>query len=86
MTKIVLRRVVAKDGKSRAFVNDQPVGVALLRRLGALLVEIQGQHAQMELAEVGQPNRSAGRVWRSRPRSGALRPKRGAPGGTRPIA
>ena len=49
--EIVLRRVVAKDGKSRAFVNDQPVGVALLRRLGALLVEIQGQHAQMELAE-----------------------------------
>jgi len=48
---IVLRRVVTKDGRSRAFVNDQPVGVALLRRLGALLVEVQGQHEQMGLAE-----------------------------------
>jgi DNA repair protein RecN (Recombination protein N) len=48
---IVLRRVVAKDGRSRAFVNDQPVGVGLLRRVGALLVEVQGQHEQMGLAD-----------------------------------
>ena len=41
---LVLRRSQSADGKSRAFVNDQPVGVALLRRLGALLVEIHGQH------------------------------------------
>ena len=34
---VVLRRVLGKDGRSRAFVNDQPVGVALLRRIGALL-------------------------------------------------
>jgi DNA repair protein RecN (Recombination protein N) len=50
---IVLRRVVTKDGRSRAFVNDQPVGVALLRRAGALLVEVQGQHEQMGLADPG---------------------------------
>lgn len=49
--EIVLRRVVGKDGKSRAFLNDQPVGVALLRRAGALLVEMQGQHEQMGLAD-----------------------------------
>ena len=48
---IVLRRVVGRDGKSRAFVNDAPVGVALLRRLGGLLVEVQGQHDQMGLAD-----------------------------------
>ncbi|MDR3536723.1 MAG: DNA repair protein RecN [Acetobacteraceae bacterium] len=48
---IVLRRVVMKDGRSRAFVNDQPVSVALLRRVGSLLVEVQGQHEQMGLAE-----------------------------------
>src|SRR6185312_16128072 len=48
---IVLRRIVSKDGRSRAYVNDQPVGVALLRRVGALLVEVQGQHEQMGLAE-----------------------------------
>ncbi|MFC3227875.1 DNA repair protein RecN [Marinibaculum pumilum] len=41
---LILRRVVRADGGSRAFVNDQPVGVALLRELGELLVEVQGQH------------------------------------------
>lgn len=49
--EIVLRRVVGKDGRSRAFINDHPVGVGLLRRVGALLVEIQGQHEQMSLAD-----------------------------------
>jgi DNA repair protein RecN (Recombination protein N) len=49
--EIVLRRVVAKDGRSRAFLDDQPVGVALLRQVGALLVEVQGQHEQMGLAD-----------------------------------
>lgn len=49
--EIVLRRIVTRDGRSRAFVNDQPVSAALLRRLGALLVEVQGQHDQMGLAD-----------------------------------
>lgn len=48
---LVLRRVVARDGRSRAFVNDQPVGVGLLRRLGDTIVEVQGQHEQMGLAD-----------------------------------
>jgi len=48
---LVLRRVVQADGRSRAFVNDDPVGVGLLRRLGALLVEVQGQHDQVGLAD-----------------------------------
>ncbi len=49
--ELVLRRVVTADGRSRAFANDQPVGLALLRRLGALLVEVQGQHEQVGLAD-----------------------------------
>ena len=49
--EVVLRRVLGRDGRSRAFVNDQPVGAALLRRVGALLVEVQGQHDQMGLAD-----------------------------------
>ena len=49
--EVVLRRIVMKDGRSRAFVNDHPVGVGLLRRIGALLVEVQGQHEQMSLAD-----------------------------------
>jgi DNA repair protein RecN (Recombination protein N) len=39
----ILRRSIAADGRTRAFVNDEPVGVGLLRDLGALLVEIHGQ-------------------------------------------
>ncbi len=49
--EIVLRRLLGRDGRSRAFANDSPVGAALLRRLGALLVEVQGQHDQMGLAD-----------------------------------
>jgi DNA repair protein RecN (Recombination protein N) len=49
--EIVLRRVVSADGRSRAFVNDQAVSLGLLRRLGALLVEVQGQHEQVGLAD-----------------------------------
>jgi DNA repair protein RecN (Recombination protein N) len=49
--EVVLRRMVGRDGRSRAFINDSPVGAALLRRLGAMLVEVQGQHDQMGLAD-----------------------------------
>ncbi len=41
--EIILRRVLAGDGRTRAFVNDEPIGVALLRELGGALVEIHGQ-------------------------------------------
>lgn len=50
---LVLRRIVTVDGRSRAYINDQPVGVNLLRWAAALLVEIQGQHEQMGLADQG---------------------------------
>jgi DNA repair protein RecN (Recombination protein N) len=41
---LVIRRIVRADGGSRAFVNDQPASVALVRDLGSALVEIHGQH------------------------------------------
>lgn len=41
---LLIRRQVKADGGSRAFVNDQPCSAALLRDLGASLVEIHGQH------------------------------------------
>jgi DNA repair protein RecN (Recombination protein N) len=41
--ELVVRRVLNSDGRSRAFVNDQPVSVGLLRQLGDTLVEIHGQ-------------------------------------------
>ena len=40
---VTLRRTVAADGRSRAFLNDQAVSVGLLRQAGDLLVEIHGQ-------------------------------------------
>lgn len=42
--EVMLRRVIRRDGGSRAFVNDQPVTAATLKALGGLLVEIHGQH------------------------------------------
>ena len=38
-----LRRVINDDGRTRAFINDQPVTANMLREIGDLLVEIQGQ-------------------------------------------
>ncbi len=50
---LILRRIQGADGRSRAFVNDQPVSAALLRQVGAALVEIHGQHADRALIEPG---------------------------------
>ena len=41
---LTLRRTVNSDGRSRAFVNDQPVSVKLLSQLGNILLEVHGQH------------------------------------------
>lgn len=40
---LILKRTVGADGRSRAFINDEPVSVGLLRQAGDLLVEIHGQ-------------------------------------------
>jgi DNA repair protein RecN (Recombination protein N) len=49
--RIVLRRSVGLDGKSRAYVNDAPASVSALRRLGSALLEIHGQHASVGLMD-----------------------------------
>ena len=41
---LIIRRSVKADGGSKAFINDQPCSAALLRDVGACLVEIHGQH------------------------------------------
>jgi DNA repair protein RecN (Recombination protein N) len=40
---LVLRRMVGADGRSRAFINDQPVSVGLLKTIGDALIEVHGQ-------------------------------------------
>ncbi len=49
--ELIVRRVQFVDGRTRAFVNDQPVSVQVLRALGASLVEIHGQHDDRAFVE-----------------------------------
>ncbi|MBL8703651.1 MAG: DNA repair protein RecN [Rhodospirillales bacterium] len=51
--EVILKRILGADGRSRAFVNDQPVAVGLMRQLAATLVEIQGQFEQQGLTDPG---------------------------------
>ena len=48
---LVLRRQLSADGRSRAFVNDQATSVGVLRDLGALLLEVHGQHETVGLLD-----------------------------------
>src|SRR5215213_2526649 len=54
---LILRRVQLADGRTRAFVNDQPVGVQVLRSLGSALVEIHGQHDDRALVDAATHRR-----------------------------
>ena len=49
--ELIVRRVQFADGRTRAFINDQPVSVQVLRALGAALVEIHGQHDDRAFVE-----------------------------------
>jgi DNA repair protein RecN (Recombination protein N) len=48
-----IRRLIGTEGRSRAFINNQPVTLADLRTLGGLLVDIHGQHAHQSLLASG---------------------------------
>lgn len=54
---LILRRVQLADGKTRAFVNDQPVSVQTLKSLGTMLVEIHGQHDDRALVDAATHRR-----------------------------
>jgi DNA repair protein RecN (Recombination protein N) len=55
--ELILRRVQFADGRTRAFVNDQAVGVQILKTLGAALVEIHGQHDERALVDAASHRR-----------------------------
>ena len=55
--ELILRRVQFSDGRTRAFVNDQPVSVQVMRQLGSALVEIHGQHDDRALVDAGTHRR-----------------------------
>lgn len=47
--QVILRRSLTREGRSRAYINDQPVSISLLRETGDMLVEIHGQHDERGL-------------------------------------
>ncbi len=46
-----IRRVVATNGRSRAYINNRPVSRSLIRTLGQMLITVQGQHAHHALLD-----------------------------------
>ena len=51
---LILRRQQSADGRTKSFINDEPVSVQLLRRVSSLLVEIHGQHDDRALVETSR--------------------------------
>ncbi len=49
--QIILRRSVSLDGKSRAFINDMPVSLNIMRKMAMALIEIHGQHSAIGLMD-----------------------------------
>ncbi len=75
---LVLRRNLGADGRSRAFIDDQPASVGLMRQIGESLIEIEAQFAERGLMDQGTHRTAldafggheaaldaAGRAWRS---------------------
>jgi len=48
-TRVVVRREVSAEGRSRAWVNGSPTTASVLTQLGALLVDLHGQHETQSL-------------------------------------
>jgi len=50
-TTTILRREIAPGGKSRAFINDTPVTLDVLKSIGSKLMDIHSQHETLELGK-----------------------------------
>jgi DNA repair protein RecN (Recombination protein N) len=48
-----LRREISTDGKSRAFINDTPVTLTVMKQIGEKLIDIHSQHATLEINDAG---------------------------------
>src|ERR1700710_1471391 len=55
--EMILRRVQFADGRTRAFINDQPISVQTLKAVGSALVEIHGQHDERALVDAATHRR-----------------------------
>jgi DNA repair protein RecN (Recombination protein N) len=47
----VIRREMSPGGKSRAFINDTPVTLEVMKRIGSLLMDIHSQHETLQLGQ-----------------------------------
>jgi DNA repair protein RecN (Recombination protein N) len=45
----ILRRRIAKDGRSRAYINSTPVNLQIIRELAEMLIDIHGQHEHQSI-------------------------------------
>ncbi|HLP18701.1 MAG TPA: AAA family ATPase, partial [Chitinophagales bacterium] len=52
-THTIVRREINQSGKSRAFINDTPVTLTVLKQLGEKLVNLHSQHETLELTRAG---------------------------------
>ncbi|MFK8265867.1 DNA repair protein RecN [Capnocytophaga cynodegmi] len=52
-TNTIIRREILPTGKSRAFINDSPVTLDVLNKLGQVLVDIHSQHQTISLGDLG---------------------------------
>jgi len=64
--ELIVRRVQFADGRTRAFVNDQPVSVQVLRALGAALVGDSRSARRARFCRCRDPPRAARCLWRDR--------------------
>lgn len=53
----IIRRTINADGRSRGYINGQPMPIQTLRELGEQLVDIHGQHAHQSLLKRGMQRR-----------------------------
>jgi len=83
--QVLVRRVVDRTGKSRAWINGQPATLTQLKELGETLVDIHGQHAHQALlrpnaqrqlldahAELTDQVKSISDIWRAKEKLEAL--------------
>jgi len=47
--ELILRRIISKDGRSRAYINGVPVALKVLQQLGSICLDLHGQHEHQAL-------------------------------------
>lgn len=55
--QLMLRRIISKEGRSRAYVNGRPTSLADLKTLGNMLIDIHSQHEHQSLLQKDTPQK-----------------------------